>query len=323
MIYRLRVIGLGLVSGGVLILLALMIGYAIATDELALDPVIDGQQVIVLVDQRRNFSQRLTWDDGQNHSPAWSPDGGRLAYTSILGDEQRVMIADLEHGSRWVLFNGTAGDRNNPSVAWSPDGTRVAFTAVDGNRLVIYVMEIAPATSNPWQITANIASAIAPGWSPDGQHLTFSWSPVANSEVYIVPLSVAVDTPVSSASLLQRLTFDPGLDTTPAWSPDGKTIAFVSDRDNNSEIYVVPADCSNPPDSCAEQLQRVTRHPARDVAPAWTPDGLYLTFASNRSGHFQVYRMTSSCLTQTECPVERMTSYEGDVLHAVWRPEGP
>lgn len=317
----LRSTGLGVVVCGVLILLAVTVGRGMPTVELALDPTINGQQVIVLVDQRRNFAQHLTWDDGQNHSPAWSPDGMRLAYISIQGDEQRVIIADFEHGSRWTLFSAPAGDRSNPSVAWSPDGTRVAFTAVDGNRLVIYVMGVEPATTDLWQITTNIASAISPGWSPDGEHLTFSWSPVANSEVYTVPLSAALDAPISSASLLQRLTFDPGLDTSPAWSPDGKMIAFVSDRDNNSEIYIVPADCPATSDGCAQQLERVTRHTARDVAPAWTPDGSYLTFASNRSGHFHVYRMASACLAQDECAIERLTHYDGDVWHAAWRPD--
>jgi Tol biopolymer transport system component len=320
-VFVLRIASLGLVVCGFLILLAVIVGRRMTTVELAIDPSTSGKQDIVLVDQARNLAQRLTWDDSRNHSPVWSPDGARLAYMATRGDQQRVMIADLERGSRWVLFSGPAGDPNSTSIAWSPDGGRVAFTALDGNRLVIYVMKVEPSTAAHWQITTNIASAFTPGWSPDGEHLTFSWSPVANTEVYSVPLKAAADTPVNSASLLQRLTFDPGLDTAPAWSPDGKMIAFVSDRDNNSEIYIVPADCPAVVGGCAQQLQRVTRHPARDIAPAWSPDGLYLTFASNRHGRFQVYRMASACLTQNLCPVEPLTQYAGDVLHAAWRPD--
>ncbi len=73
-------------------------------------------------------------------------------------------------------------------------------------------------------------------------------------------------------------------DTAPAWSPDGRQIAFISARAGNWEIYTV--------DVATGQELRLTEHPAADVAPAWSPDGKRLAFLSNREGAWAVYVLT-------------------------------
>jgi len=63
--------------------------------------------------------------------------------------------------------------------------------------------------------------------------------------------------------------------STPAWSPDGRTIVFVSGRDGNGEVYAMDADGSSP--------RNLTQDPAQDVHPAWSPDGRRIAFVSSRS----------------------------------------
>ena len=71
----------------------------------------------------------------------------------------------------------------------------------------------------------------------------------------------------------------------PAWSPDGRKIAFASERDGNSEIYLMNADGSG--------QRNLTRDLAYDGDPAWSPDGRKITFVSNRDGRYAVYVMNA------------------------------
>jgi TolB protein len=84
-----------------------------------------------------------------------------------------------------------------------------------------------------------------------------------------------------SGQSVQRLTNSPGLDHRPAWSPDGRRIAFTSNRDGNYEIYVISAD--------GARIQRVTHHSERDDYAAWHPDGQHVAVVSERHGKCNLY----------------------------------
>ena len=73
--------------------------------------------------------------------------------------------------------------------------------------------------------------------------------------------------------------------STPAWSPDGRTIVFVSGRDGNGEVYAMDADGSSP--------RNLTQDPAKDVRPAWSPDGRRIAFVSSRDGQSEIYVMNA------------------------------
>jgi len=106
-----------------------------------------------------------------------------------------------------------------------------------------------------------------------------------------------------------RLTSNESNDTLPAWSPDGRKIAFVSDRDGNREIYVMNADGN-------EQIN-LTRNPADDWTPTWSPDGKYIAFASFRHGDWELYLMDSRGTNPT-----RLTKSEWTDSHPAWSPDG-
>ena len=80
-----------------------------------------------------------------------------------------------------------------------------------------------------------------------------------------------------------RLTNNPAMDCWPVWSPDGKRIAFTSNRDGNYEIYVMNADGSG--------QRNLTSNRAQDNYATWSPDGKRIAFISNRGGGYDVYVM--------------------------------
>src|SRR5215213_10006745 len=90
---------------------------------------------------------------------------------------------------------------------------------------------------------------------------------------------------------IQRLTNDHDLNDFPAWSPDGKRIAYQSWQNGSFEIYVTDIACSSPSQTCTKQPQRLTSNEANDNAPTWSPDGRYITFSSDRDGKPKIYIM--------------------------------
>ncbi len=106
-----------------------------------------------------------------------------------------------------------------------------------------------------------------------------------------------------------RLTDTPYDDTDPAWSPDGRQIAFVSDRDGNREIYVMNASGGEP--------RNVSNNAADDWTPAWSADGQYIAFASFRDGNWELYLMSADGSGQ-----RRLTWSDGADYDPCWAPDG-
>ena len=127
--------------------------------------------------------------------------------------------------------------------------------------------------SQPVNLTNNAAVDKQPSWGGGGR-LVFSSNrdSAGGFDVYLLTLS-----PWGIA----RLTTNAADDESPALSPDGSKVAFVSYRDGDAEIYVMTIS--------DKSVVKITDNTAKDLDPAWSPDGANLVFASDRDGDFDIY----------------------------------
>ena len=204
-----------------------------------------------------------------NISPAWSPDGRELVYTSFMKNAPDLFLINTQGGSpKRITFNGQA----NVSPVFSPDGkTILASSANSGDpELVLMdhqgspIMQIAPA----YGVDVN------PAWSPDGSQIVFASERAGKLHLFVTD---------RMGTSVRRLTFVGYQNDAPVWSPTGDKIAFQSRDEGAFDIFVMNPDGS--------MVQRLTHGPGNNEYPSWSPDGRYLTFNSSRSGHHQVYIM--------------------------------
>ena len=204
--------------------------------------------------------------------PDWSRDGKRLVfvYGRVIGERSDLYVANADGSNPVAITQGEAG-YNHPS--WSPDGKRIAFSSIKDGNPEIYIMN--SDGSNIARLTKSPAADLFPAWSPDGSRIAFVSDRNKSFEIYTLPAPAPgkAGAPTDPAGLV-RLTFDNSNARLPAWSADGKSIVYSTDRDGDREIYSMHADGTN--------QQRLTFSHGVDDEPVWSPDGAWIVFSSER-----------------------------------------
>ncbi len=222
---------------------------------------------------------RLVPDPGVDGSPAWSPDGKRIAFRSQRAfpgvpvtdpNSYEIYVMRADGSSLTRLTSNGVGDFE-PS--WSPDGKRLAFFSLRDGNYEIYVMNADG--SSPRNLTNNAAADTQPSWSPDGKKIVFvSARDGSDSELFVMN---------ADGSGVRQLTTNDLPEGTPAWSPDGKSIAFVRFFTTNFDLYVIGAN------GAGERVLTPTSA-QREFQPAFSPDGKKIVYSRDEAnGVFQLY----------------------------------
>jgi Tol biopolymer transport system component len=223
--------------------------------------------------------RRLTSDHILDATPEWSPDGDRIAFAHMPGfgksNADGVIVVMDAAGNGRVEITSHPDDPDtvfDSYPAWSPDGgliafTRVTYTADDGPSSIepeVATFTVDPSGGGERLLLEDAAQA---RWSPDGTMIAFTSLRDRNGETCFQECSPSGEIYVARAdgSGLRRLTTSEADDRSPAWSPDGRSVAFVSDRSNRdeheNEIWVVDVD--------GGETRRVTTNDVWDLDPAW------------------------------------------------------
>ena len=191
-------------------------------------------------------------------NPTWSPDGSRIAFAMLGDDETSIAVIGEDGTGLRELASSSDPDEFYWVPDWSPDGAWILFEARSFPRRRL--LAVRPDGSGLHQVAAlNTGNhCICADWSPGGTRIAYQApAPHATSdrpEIWVMN---------ADGRNRVQLTRNRTRDENPDWSPDGKRIAFYSERTGNAEIYVIPA--------AGGQARRVTRDPWYNGPPRWRP----------------------------------------------------
>jgi TolB protein len=246
---------------------------------------------IYIADYDGANQRRITINRTLNITPNWSPDGRAIAYTSYRKTLPDILISNIFVGT---LEEPARGIGQNFLPVFSPDGKQIAFMSNRDGNSEIYVMN--RDGSGVRRLTDNAAIDSTPTWSPTGTQIAFTsdrtgtpqiyvvgsdgsglrrltfesyadratWSPAPYNEIaFAARTGPGFDIKILSLEegVTRQITFGEGTNESPAWSPNGRHLAFVSSRAGRTQIFTVDRDGRN--------VRQVTRD-GNNSTPNWS-----------------------------------------------------
>ena len=225
---------------------------------------------IYLMDYDGQRVRRLTTTNTINITPAWSPDGNRLAFVSWRDGRPGVYFLDSEGKLTRVPTNAA---ELNSSPDWSPDGRKIVYTTIAEGNAEIFVLDLASGSNV--RLTRSQAIDTSPAWSPNGREIAFTSDRSGSPQIYIMDVD---------GGNVRRVSAEGNYNDSAAWSPRGDKLAYASRLDGHFQIVIL--------DIASQRIQQITRD-GNNENPRWAPDGRHIVFASDRAGSYDIYTMNA------------------------------
>lgn len=299
-----------------------VIAPVLSPDGRSLAFVVDGQKDELRVRELATGASRSLYSADNLGSPAWALDGGGLYVVGVGAQTSELVFASAEGKDvtvvssdgdifpfrpsvtvKGVTVTADGGIKTFPASGGAPFNT--AFSATVSFPKHAYARRIYDFSD----VTPSEARAMFdPALSPDGAKAVFT----AIGDLWITDIA---------SGTTAKLTDDEAIDLSPSWSPDGKLIAFVSDREGKSDIWTITPD--------GKTFVRLTDLDAPANAPSWSPDGTKIAFLKDAlasiflGGTVQVLDVKTKALTQITAPIfgpsQPSWSPDGNVVAIVAR----
>jgi Tol biopolymer transport system component len=257
--------------------------------------------ILLIITQLLSADYQLTFGYGSDSRPAWSPDGGKIAFVTNRDGDYEIYAIPARGGTAINLTNNSASDLY-PN--WSKDGSKITFTSDRSGNYDIWVMNADG--SNQTQITTSTSSDTDSDFSPDGYKITYSslgGSGWENNWLCTIPAFGGIPIQIINNSTNNYH---------PRWSPDGTYIAFQYDPFGAPcDIYTI--------NMTGGELTRITDGTSSYYDPAWSPDGGRIAFDSMRSVSTD-YDIWIKYLYLDQ--YIRVTSKSGNEFFPCWSPDG-
>ena len=240
---------------------------------------------------------------GNNTNTSKDP-GGRIIYQSDKSGSMEIYLLDLAKNESVRLTNNAAVDY---SAAYIPVLNKIGFVSDRETGTNVYTMNLDG--SGEQAVFSQSMLLDYPDWSPDGKLIAASYSepcdennPSCDFDLFIFDIAASMKTQFSDT---------PASEWVPQWSPDGQKIAFSSDRDGDSEIYVIDKDGFN--------LVQLTDNFGYDGRPRWSPDGSMISFETDQDGgDWDIFVMN----TDGTHPRPVTVNTDSDDWMQFWSPDG-
>lgn len=227
-------------------------------------------------------------------SPAWSPDGRKIAYVSFESGNSAIYVQDITTGSRQLVSARAKGINGAPS--FSPDGSKLALALSYQGNPEIYSMDLGSRSET--RLTNNLAIDTEPRWTPDGQSIIFTSDRGGKPQLYQMS---------AGGGGAERITFQGQFNANASISYDGKQIAMVQGNGNVYRIAIMDR-------SLGGQVRFISPGPI-DETPSFAPNASMLLYAASEGRRGVLYAVSADGLVR-----QRLVLADGDVREPAWGP---